>query len=56
MERLVREDIIDGVLDVTTTEWADELVGGVLGLALLALTQQGNAESHKLFRRARLTW
>lgn len=31
MEDLVRQHIIDGVLDVTTTEWADELVGGVLG-------------------------
>jgi uncharacterized protein (UPF0261 family) len=30
MESLVREGVIDGVLDVTTTEWADELVGGVL--------------------------
>ncbi|WP_136603530.1 Tm-1-like ATP-binding domain-containing protein [Salinigranum halophilum] len=30
MEHLVREGVIDGVLDVTTTEWADELVGGVL--------------------------
>ncbi|WP_380680846.1 Tm-1-like ATP-binding domain-containing protein [Salinigranum sp. GCM10025319] len=30
MERLVDEGVIDGVLDVTTTEWADELVGGVL--------------------------
>ena len=30
MEDLVRQGIIDGVLDVTTTEWADELVGGVL--------------------------
>ena len=30
MERLVEEGVIDGVLDVTTTEWADELVGGVL--------------------------
>jgi uncharacterized protein (UPF0261 family) len=30
MESLVEEGIIDGVLDVTTTEWADELVGGVL--------------------------
>jgi uncharacterized protein (UPF0261 family) len=30
MENLVRQGIIDGVLDVTTTEWADELVGGVL--------------------------
>jgi uncharacterized protein (UPF0261 family) len=30
MEGLIRQGIIDGVLDVTTTEWADELVGGVL--------------------------
>ncbi|MEY7848107.1 Tm-1-like ATP-binding domain-containing protein [Natrarchaeobius sp. A-rgal3] len=30
LEDLVRQGIIDGVLDVTTTEWADELVGGVL--------------------------
>ena len=30
MERLIEEGVIDGVLDVTTTEWADELVGGVL--------------------------
>ncbi|MDS0257858.1 Tm-1-like ATP-binding domain-containing protein [Haloarcula sp. S1CR25-12] len=30
MESLVEEGVIDGVLDVTTTEWADELVGGTL--------------------------
>ncbi len=30
MEALVEDGYIDGVLDVTTTEWADELVGGVL--------------------------
>ena len=30
MENLVEQGVIDGVLDVTTTEWADELVGGVL--------------------------
>lgn len=30
MEDLVRQGVVDGVLDVTTTEWADELVGGVL--------------------------
>ncbi|ADE01597.1 Tm-1-like ATP-binding domain-containing protein [Haloferax volcanii] len=30
MESLIEEGVIDGVLDVTTTEWADELVGGVL--------------------------
>lgn len=30
MESLVADGYIDGVLDITTTEWADELVGGVL--------------------------
>jgi uncharacterized protein (UPF0261 family) len=30
MEKLVRDGFIKGVLDITTTEWADELVGGVL--------------------------
>jgi uncharacterized protein (UPF0261 family) len=30
MEDLIRQGVIDGVLDVTTTEWADELAGGVL--------------------------
>ena len=30
MEELVHQGLIDGVLDITTTEWADELVGGVL--------------------------
>jgi uncharacterized protein (UPF0261 family) len=31
MESLIEEGIVDGVLDVTMTEWADEHVGGVLG-------------------------
>ncbi|HID75123.1 MAG TPA: UPF0261 family protein [Planctomycetaceae bacterium] len=30
MENLIREGLIAGVLDITTTEWADQLVGGVL--------------------------
>jgi uncharacterized protein (UPF0261 family) len=30
LEDLVGSDYISGVLDITTTEWADELVGGVL--------------------------
>lgn len=29
MEDLVEEGLIEGVLDITTTEWADELCGGV---------------------------
>ena len=30
MEELINDGFITGVLDITTTEWADELVGGVL--------------------------
>jgi len=31
MESLIEAGLVAGVLDVTTTEWADELVGGILG-------------------------
>ena len=31
MESLIEAGLIAGVFDVTTTEWADELVGGVMG-------------------------
>ena len=31
MESLIEAGLISGVLDLTTTEWADELVGGILG-------------------------
>ena len=31
MESLIESGMISGVLDVTTTEWADEWVGGILG-------------------------
>jgi uncharacterized protein (UPF0261 family) len=30
MESIIESGIVAGVLDITTTEWADELVGGVL--------------------------
>ena len=30
MESLIEAGLVTGVLDITTTEWADELVGGVL--------------------------
>jgi uncharacterized protein (UPF0261 family) len=30
MESLIESGIVAGVLDITTTEWADELVGGIL--------------------------
>ncbi len=31
MESLIESGMVSGVLDITTTEWADELVGGILG-------------------------
>jgi len=31
MEALIASGLVSGVLDLTTTEWADELVGGILG-------------------------
>jgi len=31
MESLIESGMVTGVLDITTTEWADELVGGFLG-------------------------
>jgi uncharacterized protein (UPF0261 family) len=30
MESMIESGLVSGVLDITTTEWADELVGGVL--------------------------
>lgn len=43
MESLIEEGVIDGVLDVTTTEWADELVGGVLNAGPKRLDAAGQA-------------
>ncbi|NHN46633.1 UPF0261 family protein [Halostella sp. JP-L12] len=43
MEDLVRQGIVDGVLDVTTTEWADEHVGGVLNAGPDRLDAPGEA-------------
>jgi uncharacterized protein (UPF0261 family) len=41
LEGLVEAGFINGVLDVTTTEWADELVGGVLGAGPTRLDAAG---------------
>ncbi|WP_066416179.1 Tm-1-like ATP-binding domain-containing protein [Halorubrum aethiopicum] len=43
MESLIEEGVIDAVLDVTTTEWADELVGGVLSAGPDRLEAAGKA-------------
>jgi uncharacterized protein (UPF0261 family) len=47
MESLIREGLLAGVLDVTTTELADELVGGVLSAGpdrLTAAARQGTPQ------------
>jgi uncharacterized protein (UPF0261 family) len=41
MENLIAEGYFQGVLDVTTTEWADELVGGVLSAGPTRLDAAG---------------
>lgn len=43
METLVADGLVAAVLDVTTTEWADELVGGVLGAGPDRLDAAGKA-------------
>ncbi len=43
MEALIAAGFIAGVLDVTTTEWADELVGGVLSAGAERLDAAGKA-------------
>jgi len=42
MEQLIRDGFIRGVLDITTTELADELVGGVLSAGPYRLEAAGN--------------
>lgn len=44
MESLVEGGFIDGVLDLTTTEWCDELVGGVLAAGSQRLEAAGRCK------------
>ena len=41
MEELIRDGIVNGVLDITTTELADELCGGVMAAGVNRLTAAG---------------
>lgn len=43
MEALIESGLVAGVLDITTTEWADELVGGVLRAGPTRLEAAGRA-------------
>ena len=55
MESLIGEGLIAGVLDITTTELADELVGGFLSAGPDRLTAAGGGRhsAGRLDRRAR---
>ncbi|KHF32703.1 Tm-1-like ATP-binding domain-containing protein [Paenibacillus sp. FSL M7-1455] len=44
MESLIEGGFIDGVLDLTTTEWCDELVGGVLAAGPHRLEAAGRCQ------------
>jgi uncharacterized protein (UPF0261 family) len=41
MESLIETGLVSGVLDVTTTEWADELAGGILSAGPARLEAAG---------------
>lgn len=41
MEKLVRDGLVDAVLDITTTEWADEICGGVFSAGPERLSAPG---------------
>ena len=43
MESLIESGLVSGVLDITTTEWADQLVGGVLSAGPHRLEAVGRA-------------
>jgi uncharacterized protein (UPF0261 family) len=43
MEALIQDGFVGGVLDVTTTEWADEIAGGVLSAGPERLDAAGRA-------------
>ncbi len=50
METLVADGLVEAVLDITTTEWADELCGGVFSAGpdrLDAPGRRGSAASHR---------
>ena len=44
LESLVESGMVTGVLDITTTEWADELAGGILSAGPTRLEAAGRAD------------
>ena len=43
MESIIESGMVSGVLDITTTEWADEFLGGILGAGPTRLDAAGRA-------------
>lgn len=56
MEELVRAGFVKGLLDVTTTELCDELVGGVLPRTRGGWRSRGASACRRWCRSARWTW
>ena len=54
MESLIESGMVAGVLDLTTTEWADELVGGVLTAGPEPAWRRRRSAKRARRRRARL--
>lgn len=50
MEALINAGFIEGVLDFTTTEWADEIIGGVLNAGPHRLEAAGKTIFHRLYQ------
>ncbi|MFO1045094.1 MAG: Tm-1-like ATP-binding domain-containing protein [Planctomycetaceae bacterium] len=48
MEGLIADGLIAGILDITTTELADELVGGILSAGPTRLTAAGKRGIHQV--------
>jgi uncharacterized protein (UPF0261 family) len=56
MESLIESGLVSGVLDITTTEWADELVGGVLSAGPTGSKRRQNMAFRRLSHPAAWTW
>ena len=56
MESLIASGIVAGVLDITTTEWADELVGGMLTAGRGAWKLPPFTEFRRLFPQVAWIW
>ncbi|WKK72603.1 Tm-1-like ATP-binding domain-containing protein [Rathayibacter oskolensis] len=56
MESLIAQGFFAGVLDLTTTELADELVGGVFSAGPDRLTAAASPACRRWSRSARSTW